>query len=44
MKYIFFFLFPMLSDDLYKFRMIINIETITTELPDGSTFQVVSRK
>ena len=34
----------MFGDDLYKFRMIFNIETITLELPDGSIFQVVSGK
>ena len=38
------FIFPMFGDDLYKFRMIFNIETITLELPDGSIFQVVSGK
>ena len=36
------FMFPVLGDDLYKFRMIFNIEPITLELPDGSIFQVVS--
>ena len=37
-------MFPLLGDDLYKFRMIFNIEPITLELPDGSIFQVVSEK
>ena len=49
MKYILtivltFFISTLLSDDLYKFRMIFNIEAITLELPDGSIFQVVSGK
>ena len=38
------FIFPIFGDDLYKFRMIFNIEPITLELPDGSIFQVVSGK
>ena len=38
------FIFPTLGDDLYKFRMILNIELITLELPDGSIFQVLSGK
>ena len=37
-------MFPMLGDELYKFRIIFNIEPITHELPDGSIFQVVSGK
>jgi hypothetical protein len=38
------FMFPLLGDNLYKFRMIFNIDPITLELPDGSMFQVVSGK
>ena len=49
MKYIvitsfYFLIFSLLSDDLYKFRMIFSIEPITLELPDGSIFQIVAAK